>query len=181
MCIFAAIESLKNLFFLFKILIMKKLFTTLAVVTLLATTAFAQNAKSYRGFTDFSYTLGVGDNSQDFDRFTLSTTHGYQLDDMFFIGGGVSFEYVKDAAVALVPIYGDVRLDIPLRSRSIKPYVDAKIGYSAGQLDGFYFAPTIGVRVPVRFVKAMNFGFGYKLQKLNVNTNALTFNVGIEF
>lgn len=163
---------------------MRKLVMTLVVATLFATTAFAQNAKSYRGFTDLSYTLGVGETSEDFDRFTLSTTHGYQLDDMFFVGAGVSFEYVRDAAVALVPIYADVRMDIPLRGRSIKPFVDAKIGYAAGQVDGFYFAPTVGVRVPVKFVEAMNFGFGYKLQKIQdagTNTNAITFNVGIEF
>lgn len=163
---------------------MRKLVMTLVVATLFATTAFAQNAKSYRGFTDLSYTLGVGETSEDFDRFTLSTTHGYQLDDMFFVGAGVSFEYVRDAAVALVPIYADVRMDIPLRGRSIKPFVDAKIGYAAGQVDGFYFAPTVGVRVPVKFVDAMNFGFGYKLQKIQdagTNTNAITFNVGIEF
>lgn len=163
---------------------MKKLFVTLVVAAMVATVAFAQDAKSYRGFTDLSYTLGVGDTSEDFDRFTLSTTHGYQLDDMFFVGAGLSFEYVRDAAVALVPIYADVRMDIPLRSRSIKPFVDAKVGYAAGQLDGFYFAPTVGVRVPVRFVQAMNFGLGYKLQKIQdagTNTNAITFNVGIEF
>ena len=163
---------------------MKKLFLTLAVATLLATTAFAQDAKSYRGFTDLSYTLGVGETSENFDRFTLSTTHGYQIDDMFFVGAGVSFEYVRDAAIALVPIYADVRMDIPLRSRSVKPFVDAKVGYAAGQVDGFYFAPTVGVRVPVRFVQAMNFGLGCKLQKIQdagTNTNAITFNVGIEF
>lgn len=163
---------------------MKKLFVTLVVTAMVATAAFAQDAKSYRGFTDLSYTLGVGDTSEDFDRFTLSTTHGYQLDDMFFVGAGLSFEYVRDVAVALVPIYADVRMDIPLRSRNIKPFVDAKVGYAAGQLDGFYFAPTVGVRVPVRFVQAMNFGLGYKLQKIQdagTNTNAITFNVGIEF
>lgn len=163
---------------------MKKLFVTLAVAVLFATTAFAQDAKSYRGFTDLSYTLGVGEKSEDFDRFTLSTTHGYQLDDMFFIGAGVSFEYVRDVAASLVPIYADVRMDMPLRGKSIKPFVDAKIGYAAGELDGFYFAPTLGIRVPVRFVNAMNFGLGYKLQKLQdggINTNAITFNVGIEF
>ena len=82
---------------------MKKLFVTLVVTAMVATVAFAQDAKSYRGFTDLSYTLGVGDTSEDFDRFTLSTTHGYQLDDMFFVGAGLSFEYVRDAAVALVP------------------------------------------------------------------------------
>ena len=163
---------------------MKKLFMLIAVASMLATTAFAQEAKSYRGFTDLSYTLGVGETSEDFDRFTLSTTHGYQLDDLFFVGAGVSFEYVRDMAASLVPIYADVRMDVPLRSRNIKPFIDAKIGYAAGEIDGFYFAPTVGVRVPVNFVKAMNFGFGYKLQKIQdagVNTNAITFNVGIEF
>ncbi len=163
---------------------MKRLFMTLVVAVLLVATAFAQNANKYRGFTDLSYSLGVGDVSTDFDRFALSTTHGYQLDDLFFVGAGVEFEYVRNAAIALVPIYADVRADIPIRSKSIKPFVDAKIGYAAGEVDGFYFAPTIGVRVPVKFVKALNFGFGYKLQKIqdaHTNTNAITFNVGIEF
>ena len=84
---------------------MKKLIFTLVVSALVATTAFAQDAKCYRGFTDLSYTLGVGEVSEDFDRFTLSTTHGYQLDDLFFVGAGVSLEYVRDLAAALVPIY----------------------------------------------------------------------------
>ena len=83
---------------------MKKLFMTLVLTALFAATAFAQDAKSYRGFTDFSYTLGVGDTGKDFDRFTLSTTHGYQIDDMFFMGAGVSFEYVSDMGAAMVPI-----------------------------------------------------------------------------
>ena len=163
---------------------MKNLFMTLVVVVLFATTAFSQEVKNYRGFTDLSYTLGVGENSEDFDRYALSTTHGYQLDDLFFIGAGVSFDYVRDLAAALIPIYADVRMDVPLRSRNIKPFFDAKIGYAAGEVDGFYFAPTIGVRVPVNFVKAMNFGFGYKLQKIqdaSTNTNAISFKVGIEF
>ena len=163
---------------------MKNFFMTLLFASLLTTTAFAQDAKSYRGFTDFNYTLGVGEASEDFDRFTLSTTHGYQIDDIFFVGAGVSLEYVRDIAEALVPIYVDARVDIPLQSRNIKPFVDTKVGYAAGEIDGFYFAPTIGIRVPVKFVKAMNFGLGYKLQKLQdagINTNALTFNVGIEF
>ena len=165
-------------------MIMKKLLIFLVVTTFAFATAVAQDAKGYRGFTDLSYSLGVGDNSKDFDRFALSTTHGYQLDDLFFVGAGVSFEYVRDVAASLVPIYADVRLDIPLSHRSIKPYVDAKLGYAAGEIDGFYFAPTIGIRVPVNFVKAMNFGFGYKLQKIqdaHTNTNAISFNVGIEF
>lgn len=163
---------------------MKKFILTLVLAVAFATTVFAQQANRYRGFTDLSYSLGVGDASTDFDRFTLSTTHGYQLDDMFFVGAGVSFEYVRNYAAALVPIYADVRMDIPLTGRSIKPFADVKVGYAAGQLDGFYFAPTIGVRVPVKFVQALNFGFGYKLQKLqdaHTNTNALTFNVGLEF
>ena len=153
-------------------------------MALLATTAFAQEAKNYRGFTDLGYSLGVGHNSDDFDRYTLSTTHGYQLSDMFFLGAGVSFEYVRDVSATLVPIYADLRMDLPLRSSNIKPFVDAKVGYAAGVLDGFYFAPTVGLRVPVHFVKAMNFGIGYKMQRLQdaeVNTNAITFNVGIEF
>ena len=162
---------------------MKK-FLILLVTVFIATSAFAQDAKGYRGFTDFSYSLGVGDNSEDFDRYAISTTHGYQIDDIVFVGAGVSFEYVRKAAISLVPIYGDVRVDIPLSSGSVKPFIDAKVGYAAGTIDGFYFAPTVGVRIPVNFVKALNLGLGYKLQKIqdaSTNTNAITFNVGIEF
>ena len=47
--------------------------------------------KGYKGFVDFAYIGDVSDYNAS--KIELSTTHGYQFNNYFFVGGGVAFNY----------------------------------------------------------------------------------------
>jgi len=64
----------------------------------------------YRGLADLGYTIGVGD--YDFGRFEISTTHGYQVNPCFFVGGGVGFHFISS--------YETKNMEIPLDKRDSK-------------------------------------------------------------
>ena len=169
---------------------MKKILLIAAIATgMMFGKVQAQESHSYRGFTEIGFVFGVGDKSKNFDRFSINTTHGYQLTDMVFLGAGLGLDYVTDSnGAALVPLYGDVRVDIPIGSVSIKPFVEAKVGYSCGDLDGFYMQPTAGIRIPVySHIRGINVGLAYKMQQRpngmggNNTTHAVGLNMGIEF
>ena len=59
--------------------------------------------KGYKGFVDFAYIGDVSDYNAS--KIELSTTHGYQFNNYFFVGGGVAFNYYTDADLYAAPIY----------------------------------------------------------------------------
>ncbi len=129
----------------------------------------------YRGFVDLGYTVGVGAVSNS-DRIELTTTHGVQILPELFVGAGagISYYHFNDGAIAL-PFFVDVRSDI-LRS-NITPYVDLKIGYAFGNLNGLYVTPSVGCKV-----NCMDFSLGYVVQRyVGFNVGGLSLKVGVHF
>lgn len=117
----------------------------------------------YKGFVDFGYSFGTGD--YDFDRIEFSTSHGYQINSYFYAGVGAGLNYFTDPEVFSVPIFANPRLTIPTNS-IVSPFLDVKIGYTTSRdVKGFYFAPSIGSRFETGANTAVNFSFGYTLQK----------------
>ena len=86
--------------------------------------------EGYRGFADFSYTLGVGDWGKSHDRIGIMASHGYQIAPQFFAGLGVGFNYYFDGNDELcsLPLFAHFRSD--LINNEITPYVDLRVGYS---------------------------------------------------
>ncbi len=133
----------------------------------------------------------------------LTTTHGYQFNPYLFVGGGIglsiwyeSDEYdasyivgdililKKKRNTLSVPIYADVKL-YPFSDLPLSPYLDVQIGYTVGDVKGFYFNPEIGVRFGLNDRLGFNFGIGYQLQKITFwepfKDNSLTFKLGFDF
>ena len=94
--------------------------------------------EGYHGFVDLGYTLGIGDYK--FGRFEINTTHGYQFNPHFFVGGGLGFHFMSEyntpnMNIALdyrkkqfdIPIYGNVRWTII--NNKVTPFIDGKIGF----------------------------------------------------
>ena len=66
----------------------------------------------------------------------LSTTHGYQFNNYFFVGGGVAFNYYTDADLYAAPIYANFRANFI--NKKVTPFADVKAGYAVGDIEGAY-------------------------------------------
>ena len=113
----------------------------------------------YRG-SAFVYMAVNGD---DFDTYSLGTTHGYQLNTKWFIGGGMQynrgslFYRQQDYIFESFTEYADIRLD--MIKKAISPYLNFKLGYTIGDIEGYYLAPELGVRF-----RHFNLGVGFECQ-----------------
>lgn len=121
-------------------------------------------ATGYKGFVDAGYAFGVGDDGAD--RVLLTTSHGYQVNQYFFAGIGAGFNYYTDAELYSIPIFADLRGSFPITNTKVAPFFDLKIGYSVGDVEGFYIAPGLGVRIAVSNKVGFNIGLGYEMQKI---------------
>lgn len=144
-------------------------------------------SSGYKGFIDLGYTIGIGDFEED--RIEFTTSHGYQANPYLFIGAGVGVSYWFGPATVAIPIFGNLRLNIPTGA-PVCPYFDFKLGYSPYDLCGFYGNFSAGCRIATGSKSALNIGFGYQIQKVDelfgkhkysVNVNGLAFKVGYEF
>ena len=115
----------------------------------------------YKGFFDFGYTIGVGDFGMG--RVALSSTHGVQIIPHLFVGAGVGFNYYHESALWNMPFYADVRSNF-LKGK-VTPFVDFRIGYSAGNVAGFYMSPTIGCEFGFGKKSGFSIALGYEYQK----------------
>lgn len=121
-------------------------------------------AKGYKGHLDLGYVFDLSD--YDAGRLELTTTHGYQFNSYFFAGIGVGVDYYTDLDAIGVPIFADLKIT-PWNSKT-SPFFDAKIGYSVADIEGVYFAPTIGCRFALNDKLGLNVGLGYVLQRATV-------------
>ena len=123
-------------------------------------------APRYRGFFGESYVFGTGGDYEE-DRNFLYTSHGVQINPFLYVGAGVGLNYWVDSDVWSAPIFAHLRGEF---HRSMKknasPYIDAKIGYSVADVEGFYFSPSVGCHFYFGHSKVgLSVGLGYVMQK----------------
>lgn len=152
--------------------------------------------KGYRGIVDFGYGIGVGDLGMG--RIQLATTHGYQFNPYLYAGVGVCVNYYHEGEAFNVPIFADIRGTLPIRNTKIAPLVDMRIGYSVADVEGFYFNPSVGIRLGIGNNAGISFAIGYELQSCETieiyygyggywyeegfgNTGAVTLRLGFDF
>ena len=129
----------------------------------------------YHVFVDLGYTLGIGDYK--FGRIEINTTHGYQFNPHFFVGGGLGLHFMTeyntpDMNIALdyrkelldIPIYGNVRWTII--NNKVTPFIDGKIGHYVTNRGGLYASISFGCRVSIYNTQGINFSIGYSYENL---------------
>lgn len=156
----------------------------------------------YRGYIDTGYSFGAGDRSTP--QWLLQTVHGVDfIPEHLFVGGGVGVGIAVESGEEAysLPIFADARYTIG--SHKVRPFVDMRAGYSliwnskhpGGNEGGFYFAPSVGVTVPVASGIAINAGLGYTVarahykkgdspsnsQKFDYNAGGVNLMVGVTF
>ena len=119
--------------------------------------------KGYKGFVDFGYIVDLSD--YDANKVEISTSHGYQFNNYFYLGGGVAADFYTDADLIAVPIFVDFRANFI--NKKVTPFADIKTGYSVGDVEGAYVSTGIGVRFSLKGKKAINLKLEYNYQQHN--------------
>lgn len=133
----------------------------------------------YHGFADLGYTIGIGDYT--FDRFELSSSHGYQFSPYFFLGGGLGFHFMKKYETLHMDIPLDCRdfmIDIPIYAETritfingnISPFISGRGGYYLTHNGGIYLNASIGCRFAIGTNNAINVFIGYSNENLEFET-----------
>ena len=114
--------------------------------------------RGYKGFVE----VGVGATLHDFDYIgdgiageneptgfgiDVLTTHGYQLNNHFFLGGGVGITECTESNM-MVPIFADMRINI--LNKRISPVIGFKWGYAVGDHYGAYLSCNLGLRIGLK-------------------------------
>mgnify|MGYP001024681200 FL=1 len=146
--------------------------------------------KGYKGFVDFGYIADLSD--YDANKVEISTSHGYQFNNYFYLGGGVAADFYTDADLIAVPIFVDFRANFI--NKKVTPFADIKTGYSVGDVEGLYVSTGIGVRFSLKGKKALNLKLEYNYQQYDyyysgyyisyddtADLEGLGFKVGFEF
>ncbi len=149
---------------------MKKL---LLLLILSVATLQPVSAQSYRGFADIEGGISFWHNSGyafTYGLIGVTTTHGVQLAEKFFIGAGTGF--LTDTKGIVMPLYADFRFDF-WNDKKLSPFIDFKAGYTldiSSENDifgvignGLYINPTIGFRVRLTERMGINIGLAYSL------------------
>ena len=163
---------------------MKKLLFILCI--LCSISCFSQDGKSHnpqtgvKGFIESGYTIGVGKGHEG--RIPLLATIGWQFNPYLFIGVGSGENYFHDSKQYGIPVYGDIRANLPISW--VSPYIDVKIGASMADVKGFYIRPSAGCRFGATNNTALILGIGYEHQHINesdLNLGGISINIGFEF
>lgn len=152
----------------------------------------------YRGFVDMGLVAGrltVKGQSLGWTGFNLLTTHGYQFNPRYFLGGGLgfmlcggeSYEYQKSSyayevdGAALLLFYADFRVDF--KPEMATPFADVRLGTMVGDIYGGNVNLSVGMRVS-RFNASVGYMglFGNLYDDAGgCALNTFTLKVGVDF
>lgn len=134
-------------------------------------------SRGYSGMIELDLNVGISDYAS---RFGFTTIHGYQINPYLFAGAGFSLKYWFDYETVSLPIFADVRATVPFGSSPVAFLGDVRLGYSAYDIYGIYFSPSIGIRIGRN--KAATFALGYEvIQDAEVGSAFTFLRVGFEW
>lgn len=151
---------------------MERFLTAFVIVLTSMGMCARQPQKGYRGFLEWSNSLRSelfsetsGEGNTTLNRKTMlftgfSTSHGYQINKMFFVGGGLCMEKYNVANDWIAPVFIDGRVDFLFGRFS--PYGDLRVGYDMAR-GGLYVSPTVGYRFNWGRKVGVNIGLGLSL------------------
>ena len=104
---------------------MRRLILTILLVCI-SFVGFAQRNsyrnKGYKG--DVAFGLNA-DLSCECGGVALFTTHGYQINKTWFVGGGIGYEN------EMLPVYFDTKAYFSKKTMKVNPWIEAKLGFDA--------------------------------------------------
>lgn len=145
----------------------RQIITFLAIASITISAIARQPARGYRGFIDWSNsyrTTAVWGPSDRLPTFYtgFSTSHGYQLNPMIYIGAGLDYEYCSKISSNILSLFAEGRADMQFDRYT--PFGDIRLGYNFASGGGIYFSPSIGYRFNWGRKAGINLGLGLTLQ-----------------
>lgn len=127
--------------------------------------------RGYRGFAHVGYTVGFGKNP--YGRVSIETSHGFQFNNWFFLGGGIGFNIFhgllntqSGSHFFSIPAYATVRFDIPTKG-IVNPYFEIRDGIAAVPIStsplAAYLQVGLGMRIAGHGSVGYNIGASYEL------------------
>ncbi len=132
-----------------------------------------QPGKGYRGFLDWSSSVrsdrfgfinidGSFETYRDNTFYTgFSTSHGYQINPIFFVGAGFGMERCGEWDSWIAPVFMQGRADFLFGK--FTPFGDLRIGYNVANGGGVYVSPTVGYRFNWARKMGVNLGLGMSI------------------
>lgn len=157
-----------------------KRFLLILTAAILSVGVFArQPQRGYRGFIDWDNNLTQYDawyegNHKTYYYTGVSTSHGFQFNPNFFLGGGLAVQYNKYSDSYVVPLFLQVRTD--QKFGKFTPFGDLRIGYSCTDGGGLYLSPMIGYRFNWGRKVGVNVGVGLTVKGSTIDI----FNVAVD-
>lgn len=146
-------------------MIKKTILIAIMVLNCLSGFAIAPHS-GYRGFADINCDMAFpkywwGESRTDI-YFGLSTTHGYQFNPHFFLGGGIMIERYKEGGDSYsygeLPYFAQARTDWTFGKANV--YADLRFGGVVGGEYRLYLSPTVGYSFPIGKGSDMYLGVG---------------------
>lgn len=107
--------------------------------------------KGYKGDVAFGLNADLSCGSGGV---ALFTTHGYQINKTWFVGGGIGYEN------EMLPIYFDAKAYFSKKAMKVNPWAEIKLGYDAINFD-CYLSPSIGIALPLSKDYALSIGLAW--------------------
>lgn len=152
---------------------MKRLFLAVLAMLLITPACLAREPRrGYRGFFDIDASVGTLTFDDDchpaYYGLGLSTSHGYQINNNWFVGAGVMYAPYLNFGGGLVPLFAEGRFDKTWGK--FTPFADVRLGYAIddGSGDGVYFSPNIGYRFNFGHKVNLNIGMGINFRTMTL-------------
>lgn len=156
---------------------MKRFSVFLAAVAMMLPAAAREPQRGYRGFVDWDNSITsykIDEGQRETVWFTGgSTSHGFQFNPHFFLGGGLMIEGSNKLEMATLPLFVQVRTD--QKWGQFTPFGDLRVGFNCCDGGGIYLSPTVGYRLNWGRKANLNLGIGLTLRGSTTDNYRMTF------
>ena len=119
--------------------------------------------RGYNCFVDMGHAYdmdGITDDWVSGDWVSVSTTHGYQFNDYFFLGGGLALGVCPEYDYWHLPVFAEARVNF--LDRRVTPFFVYRIGSSFVNIEDIsaYEMMMLGLRIALTEQSALNLSFG---------------------
>lgn len=117
--------------------------------------------RGYNCFVDMGHAYDMDGITEDWvsgDWVSVSTTHGYQFNDYFFLGGGLALGVCPEYDYWHLPVFAEARVNF----RRVTPFFVYRIGSSFVNIEDIsaYEMMMLGLRIALTEQSALNLSFG---------------------